>query len=122
MTEPLTEKQRVAMEALEGPRLAGVPWKKRLRHLLTIWRGVSSRAAISSFSKPAAAYSTILARTTSRYGDVYRRAQASSCARSVGDSRIRNGHFLGMLRTPSLARVPSEGCRCRFYTSPYLWR
>jgi hypothetical protein len=38
---------------------------KRYRHFDTIWRGVSSRAAISSLPNPSAAYSTILALMTS---------------------------------------------------------
>src|SRR4029077_17446174 len=58
----------------------------RLRHLLTIWRGVSKRAAIISLGMPCAARSTILALTTSRYGDVYFRALASS---SLCSSRVR---------------------------------
>src|SRR5205823_4309106 len=70
--------------------------KKRLRHLLTIRRGVFKRAARSSLSSPAAAYSTILARMTSRYGDVYLRAVASRRARSPEDSSMRYGHVLGM--------------------------
>src|SRR5215470_19892940 len=50
----------------------------RLRHLLTIWRGVSKRAAIISLGRPWAARSTILALMTLRYGDVYFRALVSS--------------------------------------------
>jgi len=46
----------------------------RLRHLLTIWRGVSRRAAIMSLQRPSAASNTIFARTTSQYDDVYWRA------------------------------------------------
>ena len=61
--------------------------KKRLRHLLTICRGVSRRAAMASLSSPSAAYSTILARMTSRYGDVYFRPVASS------RGSFRNGEF-----------------------------
>ena len=50
----------------------------RLRHLLTIWRGVSKRVAMMSLDRPWAARSTTLALITSRYGDVYFRALASS--------------------------------------------
>ena len=50
----------------------------RLRHLLTIWRGVSRRAAMTSLDRPWAARRTILALMTSRYGDVYFRALVSS--------------------------------------------
>jgi hypothetical protein len=39
-----------------------------LRHFDAIWTGRSSRRAISVFSRPLAARSTIRARTTSRYG------------------------------------------------------
>ena len=42
-----------------------------LAHLLTIWRGVSSREAMTSLESPSAARRMILARTTSQYGDVY---------------------------------------------------
>ena len=86
-----------------------------------ICRGVSSRGAKSSLSRPAAEYSTILARMTSRYGDVYLRAQASSCARSPGDNWTRNGHSQGILLSPAWPRVPLEGHSCQFYTSSYLW-
>ena len=53
--------------------------QKRLRHLLTIWRGVSSREAIPSLGRPWEASRTILARMTSQYGDVYWRAIDSRC-------------------------------------------
>jgi len=46
--------------------------KNLWRHLLTIWRGVSSRAAIASFPMCCAASKMILARMISLYGDVYR--------------------------------------------------
>ena len=49
------------------------------------------------FSKPSAARSTILARTTSRYGNVYRRARASRTRRSVADNVMTYGLFLGMI-------------------------
>ena len=47
------------------------------------------------FSRPAAAISTILALTTSRYGDVYRLLLASSSLRSAGESSMTNGDLLG---------------------------
>src|SRR5207344_3022644 len=56
--------------------------QNRLRHLLTIWRGVSSRAAITSLDSPSAARRTILARMTSQYDDVYFRAKDSRAWRS----------------------------------------
>ena len=68
--------------------------KKRLRHLLTIWRGVSRHTAMTSFDKPCAARSTILARLTSRYRDVYFRARAST-VRSRPVSVMRNGLWRG---------------------------
>jgi hypothetical protein len=55
---------------------------------------------MTSFANPSAAISTILARMTSRYGDVYRRALASRSRRSSADSFIVNGLFLGIPRTP----------------------
>jgi len=51
--------------------------------LLTIWRGVSSLAAIASLAIPAPANNTILARITSRYRDVYLRDRANNSARSA---------------------------------------
>src|SRR5229473_2392764 len=63
----------------------------RLRHLLTICRGVSKRVAMTSFDRPCAAKRTILARITSRYGDVYFRARASSFSCSSEVSTMRNG-------------------------------
>src|SRR5271165_1855693 len=79
--------------------------KKRLRHLLTICRGVSSLAAMSSLASPAAAYSTIVARISSRYDDVYLRAVASRRARSAADNSMRYGHFLGMNVPPWMQGV-----------------
>jgi hypothetical protein len=68
----------------------------RLRHLLTICRGVSSRDAITSLDRPSAASRTILARTTSQYGDVYLRAIASRVRRSSLERLIACGLFLGI--------------------------
>src|ERR1700730_9358212 len=62
----------------------------RLRHLLTICRGVSKRAAMTSFDNPCAAKRTILARMMSRYGDVYFRARVSSFRYSSEVSTIWN--------------------------------
>jgi hypothetical protein len=78
--------------------------KKRLRHWLTTSRRVSKRAAISSLSKPSAAIRIILARTTSKYGNVYLVARRFSSAASTGDNSIRNGLFLGMRNSPSKDR------------------
>ena len=64
------------------------PRKKHLRHLLTIWRSVPMWATLLSLSMPLAAYATILARMTSRYGDAYFQALASSRARSASDRTI----------------------------------
>src|SRR6266478_8891784 len=68
----------------------------RLRHLLTIWRGVSRRAAMMSLERPCAASNTIFARTTSQYGDVYWRAWACRATRSSLERTIANGLSLGM--------------------------
>ena len=56
--------------------------QNRFRHLLTIWRGVSRRAAMTSLDSPSSARRMILARITSQYGDVYCRAWFSSAMRS----------------------------------------
>ena len=67
----------------------------RLRHLLTIWRGVSRRAAMTSLERPWAA--TILALMTSRYGDVYLHALVSSWFCSSLVRMMRNGLGLGRI-------------------------
>jgi hypothetical protein len=59
----------------------------RLRHLLTIRRGVSKRVAMTSLDNPWAAKRMILARITSRYGDVYFRARIFSFSCSTDVSR-----------------------------------
>ena len=63
----------------------------RLRHLLTICRGVSKRVAMTSLGNPWAAKRTILARITSRYGDVYFRARVFNFSCSSEVSTMRNG-------------------------------
>ena len=102
-------------------RAPGRSRRKRLRHLLTICRGVSRRAAMASLSSPSAAYSTILARMTSRYGDVYFRAVASSQARSASDSSIRYGHFLGIHPLLGPISMPPSREICQSDTQSYLW-
>ncbi len=59
-----------------------------LRHDLT---ACVERSAISSLSSPSAAMSTILARTTSRYGNVYLRARASSSCAARRSTPARTG-------------------------------
>ena len=70
--------------------------QNRLRHLLTIWRGVSSRTAITSLDSLSAARRMILARTTSQYGDVYFRARDSRVWRSSGVRATSNWLLLGI--------------------------
>jgi hypothetical protein len=68
---------------------------------------------MTSFDTPAAASHTSLARTTSRYGDVYRRARASSSSRSARVSSIRDGLTLGIGDGTSAAprgRTGSKTC------------
>src|SRR5271157_4788614 len=77
----------------------------RLRHLLTICRGVSKRVAMLSLGRPCAARSTILARMTSRYGDVYFRVRASSSSRSWGVRTIRKGLERGKACPPRTSLV-----------------
>src|SRR5437879_5055742 len=78
--------------------------EKRLRHLLTIWRGVSKRRPMTSFDNPWAARRTILARITSRYGDVYLRALDSNSPRSGCVRSIVNGLCLGIKGTSTEAQ------------------
>jgi hypothetical protein len=80
-----------------SPRPARRWLQNRLRHLETTWPGVSSRAAISSLPRPSAAYSTIRARATSRYGDVYLRAAASRWRRSSSVRTMRYGLARGIV-------------------------
>src|SRR5215469_9159165 len=70
--------------------------ENRFRHLLTIWRGVSRRDAMTSLDNPSSASKMILARITSQYGDVYFRAIDSSAWRSSLERFISNGLFRGI--------------------------
>src|SRR5215831_13069518 len=70
--------------------------ENRFRHLLTIWRGVSKRDAITSLDNPSSARRMILARITSQYGDVYFRVMDSSVCRSSLERFMSNGLFLGI--------------------------
>ena len=95
--------------------------KKRWRHLLTICRGISNRAPISSLPRPVAARSTSLARMTSRYGDVHLRARASSSRRSAAVSVMTNGLVRGRLWPSSpVKRLPNRLEICHDNTSSYL--
>src|SRR5271169_1524446 len=65
-----------------------------------------------SLGRPAAAYRMILARSTSRYDDVYFRATPSSSRRSALLSSMTNGLCLGT--SPHLhqvQRIPLRGCK-----------
>ena len=55
---------------------------------------------MTSLRRPSAASSTILARMTSRYGDVYLRARASNAARSSAVSSMMYGLCLGVGHLP----------------------
>jgi len=68
----------------------------RLRHLLTIWRGVLSRAAMTSLDRPSSERRMILARITSQYGDEYFRATDSSECRSLLERFTSNGLLRGI--------------------------
>jgi len=74
--------------------------KKRLRHLLTILARRIEAGCDLIVVEPAAAYSTILARTTSRYDDVYFRAVTSSRARQHPISRCDMGTFWAYTSLP----------------------
>ncbi len=96
----------------EGENSAGRPFlgssckpssrrsKKRLRHLLTICRGVSNLEAITSLGRPCAAKRTILARITSLYGDVYDLDNLSRQVLSSWLSTMTYGLFLGIVTPP----------------------
>src|SRR5207244_2467703 len=98
----------------------------RLRHLLTICRGVSRREAMTSLERPSAARRTILARMISQYGDVYLRALDWSCPRSSLVSLIRNGLELGKPVTSAETKsspepnVKARTIRHRIYETEYL--
>jgi hypothetical protein len=83
----------------------------RLRYLLTIWRGVSRRAAMMSLERPCAASNTIFARTTSQYGDVYWRALNFQHNTLFPGEDYREWafpwHKRAILRMPSLALLPA---------------
>src|ERR1700689_1068742 len=70
--------------------------KNRLRHLLTICRGIEIRSAIWSLRRPLAAKRMVLARTTIKYGDVYVGAISSRALRSRSVKTMGNGLCLGM--------------------------
>lgn len=91
--------------------------KNRFRHLLTMCRGVSSRAAISSLSRPAAAYKAILALITALYDDVYCRAIASSLSRSAVERVIVHGLCLGILHLQWREICSESPVIGTFYTS-----
>lgn len=103
---PLPEGENVAVRPLRGR--SSNPCmrcsKKRLRHLLTICRGVSNREAITSFERPCAAQRTIFARMTSLYGDVYVLDILSRCFRSSSLRLIFYGLFCGII-TPFLMGI-----------------
>jgi hypothetical protein len=78
----------------------------RLRHLRTVLGATPTRRAISVLGRPAAASSTILARTTCRCGAACDRAARSSARRSVARKLIWNG-----LRPPPRAILASTSRR-----------
>jgi hypothetical protein len=100
-------------------------WKNRLRHRLATSRPTESAVAISSLERPSAANRIILARNTSKYGNVYLRDRLSRIWRSWRDSRIVNGLCLGILAVPleafgeTIADMRTLGNN---NMSPYLWK
>src|SRR5437867_5519810 len=68
---------------------------------------------MTSLDTPWAASKTSYARTTSRYGDVYRRARASSSSRSARVSSIRYGLTLGIGDSTSAAQRARDGQETR---------
>src|SRR5713101_3386933 len=74
-----------------------------------------------SLDRPCAASNTILARTTSRYGDVYFLARASNSRRSSGDSSIGYGLLLDIPPPPPRWKDnESQGKMDPYYTSLYF--
>jgi hypothetical protein len=68
--------------------------------MLTTSRRVLSRKAIPSLSRPWAANRIILARSTSKYGNVYLDARRDNSLASSADSTMLYGLFLGMIDSP----------------------
>src|SRR5256885_6975100 len=91
-----------------------------------IWRGVSRREAMTSLAKPWAARSTILARMTSRYGDVYLRALSASSLRSapVNSTTYGLGRGIGtsVRECARPERCNATKIRHRIYEQEYLGR
>lgn len=75
---------------------------------------------MTSLSNPSAASSTILARITSQYADVYRRDRASSSDRSSLVKVTMNGLFLGIAGLLSHPRIPHAAAPRQANTSSYL--
>ena len=75
---------------------------------------------MTSLSNPSAASSTILARITSQYADVYRRDRASSSVRSSLVKVTINGLFLGMAGLLSQPRIPHAAASRQANTPSYL--
>jgi hypothetical protein len=79
-----------------------------------------------SLDKPSAASRIILARTTSKYGDVYLAARRRSSCSSAAESTIENGLVRGIVRVASSPTMPyvselfNSGIRYRTYESEYL--
>jgi hypothetical protein len=88
-------------------RKPAYPWvQNRLRHLRTVLGATPTRRAISALGSPAAASSTILARTTCRCGAACDRAERLSARRSLARKLIWNG-----LRPPPRAILASTSRR-----------
>jgi hypothetical protein len=76
------------------------------------------REAITSLEKPLAARRMILARTTSRYGDVYFRAIVSSLVRSVSVSSMEYGLRRGNICLHAVDRRKEPSTDISTDTSP----
>jgi hypothetical protein len=100
--------------------------KNRLRHMLTTSRRQSSRSAMRSLESPSAASKIILARTTSKYGNVYLPPRRRNSRSSSSDRTISYGLRRGKERTPPLLhhaireRTFQLKIRCRIYEREYL--
>ena len=99
VVRPVTTEAVVAPDCMPGK-------DTELRHMLTPSRRAWSRAAIRSLGKPSAAKRIILARTTSKYGNVYLAARRRNSRSSSAESTIENGLVRAIERATSPPTMP----------------
>jgi hypothetical protein len=84
---------------------------KRLRQVAAVMRAIPSRSVIARLLRPAAASSTISARSASPRATFRRRSRACSSARSPSDNSIRTAFGPGMTATSTAPRSESRPAR-----------